>query len=540
MFVAPPYSSSFRDSRGFFAIPLAFLLAGSLALATDVSTYHNDSARTGRNLKETILTPTNVNSASFGLLFSAAVDGVIDAQPLYLASVHIPGQGTHNVLYAVTENDSAYAFDADTGAQLWRTTVRKSSEIPSDTRNCAQITPEIGVTSTPVIDRSAGVNGILFLVAMSKDSAGNYYQRLHALDLATGAERKGGPVTISARYPGTGEGSSGGFVSFDAVQYAERAGLLLLNGVVYTAWTSHCDADPYTGWIIGYQETSLQRSAILNVTPNGSEGAIWQAGDGLAADSLGNIFLLDANGTFDTTLDSRGFPIHGDFGNGMLKISTTGANLEVADYFNAYDTVSESDSDTDLGSGGVILIPPLKDSSGKSWNLAIGAGKDGNIYVADRKNMGKFSPLNDNAIYQELDGVLPGGVWSAPAYFDGNVYFGPVNASLLQFRFANAKLGATPVSQSAITFTYPGTSPSISANGTANGILWAIEHTSSSVLHAYDPSNLAVEYYNSNEASGGRDQFGCASHFGTPTVANGKVYVGTSNGVAVFGLLANK
>ena len=503
------------------------------ALATDVVTYHNDNARTGQNLQETILNLSNVSSSNFGKLLTFSVDGIIDAEPLYLSVVSIPGKGTHNVVYAVTENDSVYAFDADTGRQLWQVSLLGSGERPSDDHGCRFITPHIGITSTPVIDRGSGPNGTIYVVAMSKKSS-QYFQRIHALDITTGKEQFGGPVAVHAKYPGHGDNSHNGYVIFDPGQYAERQGLLLLNHAIYTGWTSHCDFRPYTGWLIGYDESTLKQTSVLNLTPNGNEGAIWQSGAGMAV-AGDNIFLLDANGTFDTALNSKGFPKNGNYGNAFVKVSTS-TKLRVADYFSMYNTVSESEADEDLGSGGALVVPPQKDSDGKTRYLAIGAGKDQNIYVVDRTNMGKFSP-NRNNIYQEIDGVLGGGMYAMPAYFHGNVYFGPQGHNLLHFRFSKAKLSTAPVSKSAITFTYPGSTPSVSAHGSSNGIVWAIEHASPSVLHAYDASNLANELYNSNQAQNGRDQFGDASHFGTPIIVNGKVYVGTTNGIAVFGLL---
>ncbi|MGA7380975.1 MAG: pyrrolo-quinoline quinone [Terriglobales bacterium] len=518
-------------------LTLFVICAAGLSSATDVVTYHNDIYRSGQNLQETILTPSNVNSTAFGKLATLPVDNVIDAEPLYLSAVNIPGKGAHNVVYVVTENDSVYAFDADQGTLLWRVSVLGAGEMPSDTHSCEQIHPVIGITSTPVINRQFGPHGIIYVVAMSKNSSSTYFQRIHALDVATGKEESGSPITVSAKYPGTGDGSQGGYVIFDPGQYAERQGLLLLNGVLYTAWTSHCDTRPYTGWVIAYNAKTGAQAGVLDLTPNGNEGAIWQAGAGMASDGT-SIYLLDANGTFDTDLNAQGFPVNGDFGNAFLKISTSNGNLAVADYFNMYNTVEESDTDTDLGSGGAMLLPTMKDGQGKSHELAIGAGKDENIYIVNRNNMGKFNPQNDNAIYQELDGALPGGLWSMPAYFNGNVYFGPVGSNLLQFSFTNAELSTSPVAQSPETFTYPGSTPSVSANGTQNGIVWAIEHSDpNDVLHAYNASSLAKELYNSGQAPNGRDSFGTASHFGTPMIVNGKVYVGTRNGLAVFGLL---
>jgi hypothetical protein len=521
-------------------VPLiCFTLFAVLASsATDVVTYHNNIARTGQNPHEVILTTSNVNASSFGKLFTFPVDGIIDAQPLYLSAVSIPGQGTHNVAYAVTENDSVYAFDADLGTPLWHVSVLESGEVPSDDRGCNQISPQIGITSTPVIDRSSGPHGTIYVVAMSKNSS-QYFQRIHALDITTGQEEFGGPVAVQAKYPGTGDNSHDGYVIFDPGQYAERQALLLLNGVIYTGWTSHCDNRPYTGWIIGYNEDTLSQSGVLNLTPNGSEGSIWQNGSGIASDGE-SLFFLDANGTFDTTLNKKGFPNKGDYGNAFLRVSAKNKKLQVVDYFNMYNTIQESDNDQDLGSGGALVLPPMKDSSGRTRYLAIGAGKDQNIYVVDRTNMGKFNPNNDNAIYQEIDGVLGGGEWASCAYFDGNVYFGPVGNRLLQFQFAKAQLSTSPRSRSVASFTYPGTTPSVSANGLTNGIVWTIEHNGpDDVLRAYNAWNLASELYNSSQARHNRDQFGNASHFGTPMIVNGKVYVGTVNSVAVFGLLGN-
>lgn len=515
------------------ALVMAFT---GVAGATDVVTYHNDLARTGQNLDETILNLKNVKSSTFGLLFTMPVDGKIDAEPLYLSSVSIPNQGTHNVIYAVTENDSVYAFDADKGSLLWQVSLLEKNETPSDDHGCSQISPQIGITSTPVIDRSSGANGTIYVVAMSVDKGGHYFQRLHALDITTGSEEFGGPTTVKARYPGTGDNSHDGYVYFDPAQYAERQGLLLLNGVIYLAWTSHCDQRPYTGWIIGYSESTLSRTGVLDVTPNGYEGSIWQSGAGMASDGEA-IYFLDANGLFDTTLNSKGFPIKGDYGNGFIKLSTRNDKLRVADYFNMYNTVQESDSDEDLGSGGALVLPPMKDAQNNTWHLAIGAGKDSNIYLVNRNNMGKFNPNNDNAIYQEIDGALPGGIWSMPAYFNGSVYYGPEGYYLLQYTFSQAKLGTTPASNSAAAFEYPGSTPSVSADHQQNGIVWAIEHSDpNDVLHAYDARNLQNELYNSNQA-GNRDQFGTASHFGTPLIVNGKVYVGTNSNVTAFGLL---
>ena len=502
-----------------------------------VLTWHNDNERTGRNTSETALTLKNVNSTTFGKLFVLSTDGLVDAEPLYAPNLTVGG-ATHNVLFVVSENDTAYAFDADTGSALWQVTALLGGETASDNRGCGQVTPVIGITSTPVIDLSSGPHGTIYLVAMSKDSSGSYHQRLHALDVTTGTEQFGGPVDVSAKYPGTGDNSQGGYVIFDPKQYKERAGLLLLNHTIYTSWASHCDDRPYTGWIMGYNETTLAQQSVIDVTPNGNEGAIWAAGSGLAADSQSNIYFDDANGTFDTSLNGNGFPVNGDYGNAIVKLSTKKKELAVADYFNMYNTVSESDADEDLGSGGAMVVPNVKDSSGVIHGLVVGAGKDSNIYLADRTNMGKFNPQNNNQIYQELSGALAGSVYSAPAFSEDKIYYGAVNDNIKAFAFnSSAKLSSTPQSQTPTSFGYPGATPSISGSNKNNLILWATENTTPAVLHAYNAGNLAVELYNSNQAAGNRDHFGSGNKYITPMIANGKVYVGTQTGVGVFGLL---
>jgi len=514
-------------------VAMLSVTSGTTTTMTDVVTYKNDLYRSGADLTESTLTPSNVNAASFGLLRILPVDGKVDAQPLYLSHFSIGG-AIHNTLFVATEHDSVYAFDADTGAVLWQVSLLEPGETTSDAHGCSQVVPEIGITSTPVIDRHAGADGEIYVVAMSKDSSSTYHQRLYALDLTTGAERPGGPTEIAATYPTLG----GGTTVFDAGQYEERAALLLLGGTLYTSWSSHCDYAPYSGWIIAYSQSTLARSAVLNVGPNGgSRGpAIWMSGGGPAADAAGNLYLLTANGPFDTTMDANGFPSKQDYGNSFLKISTAGGGLQITDYFTVDNEVAESASDVDLGSGGAMLLPDFSDATGTVRHLLVGAGKDGNLYVVDRDSMGKFNP-SSNAIWQQLTGALQSGIWSTPAYFNGTVYYGAQYAPLKAFTFSNAQLAVSPQSQSPTQFGYPGTAPSVSANGTANGIVWAHENGDPAVLHAYDAGNLAHELYNSNQAPNDRDHFGAGNKFITPTVADGKVFVGTTNSVAVFGLL---
>ena len=524
-----------QRSLRFSAILLGYFVALSLARAANVLTWHNDNARTGQNLRETQLTPANVNATNFGKLFQINVDGNVYAQPLIVTNVTIPNQGVHNVVIIVTEHDTVYCRDADNGTALWRKSMLKSGETPSDPRNCSQITPEIGITATPVIDLATGPHGTIYVVAMSKNGS-SYFQRLHALDLTTGAEQFGGPVNIVATYPGTGVNNNGqGSVVFDPKQYKERVGLVLNGSIVYTFWASHCDINPFTGWVIGYNKNTLARVRVLNLTPNGSHGAIWASGAAPAIDVAGNIYALVADGTFDTSLNSNRFPSMGDFGNCIVKLSNLNGSLSVTDYWTMYNTVAESSSDQDLGSGGAMLLPDMIDVNGVTRHLLVGAGKDAHIYIANRDNLGKFRAVSNATLYQDVSGALAHGVWGAPAYFNGHLYYGAVNDQLKSFIFANARLKPTPSSKTALTFGYPGTIPSVSANGTRNAIVWAARNSTPAELHAFDANNLATELYSTTDA-GSRDSFGNGNKFAVPTIANGKVYVGSTSSVGVFGL----
>ena len=502
----------------------------------DVTTYHYDNLRTGQNLTETTLMLANVNQAKFGKLGELMVDGKVDGQPLYLSQVAVPGVGTKNVLYVVTEHGSVFAFDADTvsgtsSKPLWQISTQLPGESPSDDRGCGQVTPEIGITSTPVIDRTRGA---IYVVAVSKNSSGNYFHRLHALDITSGKELFGGPTTIAPTFPGNGAGGANGTLVFDPAQYNERPGLLELNGTIFTTWGSHCDIGAYTSWMIGFSADTLKQSNVLNLVPNGNDGGTWMSGAAPAADAAGNIYFIIGNGTFDTALNTAGFPSQGDCGNCYVKVSST-LPLTLLDYFTPLNTVAESNVDEDLGSGGPLLLPDVTDASGKTRHLAVGSGKDAIIYVLDRDNMGKFSSTQNN-IYQQISGQLGGQEFGKPSYFNGTVYYGAVNDSIKAFHIASARLATTPSSKTSTQFAYPGATPAISANATNNGILWAVENGATAVLHAYDATNLASELYNSNQAAATRDHF-AGNKFITPMIANGKVFVGTPNSVAVFGLL---
>ncbi len=506
---------------------------------TNVLMFRNDGFHTGQNLTETTLTPANVNPTRFGKLTVLPADGKVDGQPLYVAGLNMPDQGIHNVVFMASEHDTVYAYDADhPGNPLWRVSVLEAGETPADTQGCGQVEPEIGVTATPVIDLSAGRHGTMYLVSMSKDRGGSYHQRLHALDITSGEEQFGGPAEITATFPGNGDASRGGLVYFNPRMYKDRSALVLSDGVLYTTWASHCDARPYTGWVIGYDQYSLTQSLVYNFTPDGEGGSIWGSGAGPAVDPQGNLFFQLANGTFDGNLDVQGFPFKGDYGNAFVKLSVDGRVPKVLDYWTMHNSEMESDGDVDLGSGGVMLLPDLVDANGVVRHLGTGAGKDGNVYVFDRDNMGKFNP-GDNTLYQELPGALGNSQFASPAWFNGTIYYGATSDYIRAFSVTGGRLSAS-VAMTPIVFGYPGATPSVSANGTNNGILWAIENNAVAVLHAYDAGNIARELYNSSQAAQGRDYLGPGSKWISPTIADGKVFVPTASGVAVFGLLLRR
>ncbi|MBV8052155.1 MAG: pyrrolo-quinoline quinone [Acidobacteriaceae bacterium] len=517
-----------------FLVVLLFLSLSHSRAQVNVLTWHNTNKRDGRNTTETILTPANVNMSTFGLLFTIPVDGKVDAQPLYVQGLTVAG-AKHNVLFVATENDSVYAFDADAGALLWHRSVFGVGETPSDNRSCDQVEPTIGVTATPVINQSFGPHGTIYVEAMSKNSSGQYFHRLHALDLTTGTEEFGGPVTIAPTYKGTGDGSSGGEVRFDPGQYKERAALLNLKGLIYLGFSSHCDIRPYTGWLVGFDAYTLMQTNVINVTPNGSGGAIWMSGAGPAATGT-DIYILTANGTFDAKLNASGFPTSGDYGNAFVKLETASGEWGITDYFTMSNTTTESSDDTDFGSGGVLLMGNVYDANKNVRELAVGAGKDTNLYVVDRTNLGKYSP-NGNDIFQVLPDAFAKGIFSSPAWLAPYLFYGPSDAPIQAFQFSGGKFAAAPSSKTSESFGYPGATPSISCNGQENAILWAVGNHSTAVLYAYDALDLSNELYNSNLAANDRDHFGAGNKFITPTIANGKVYVGTTTGVGVFGLL---
>jgi Legume lectin domain/Chitobiase/beta-hexosaminidase C-terminal domain/Fn3 associated len=529
-------------------VPVLLCLVLGAQAQTNVVTQHNDISRTGQNNNETILTPANVNTNTFGKLFSYSIDGQAYAQPLYVAGVTMgsgPQAGTrHNVVFVATEHDSVYAFDADSNAgsnasPLWKISLLDSAHgagfgatpVPSGDVGSDDITPEIGITATPVIDSNTNT---LYVVGKTKES-GNYFQRLHALDITTGQE-KISPVTLSAQVNGNGNGSSGGVVRFDPKLGNNRAGLLLLNGVVYIAFASHGDQGPYHGWILAYNANTFQQVGVFCPTANGAASGIWMSGAGLAADTInsGRLFVATGNGAFNATAPYTNSMSYGD---DIIRLEAGSGAMRVSDQFTAFNQQSLSNADLDLGSGGVLLLPDQ--SSGGHTHLLVQASKEGRIYLVDRDNLGGFNSNGDN-IVQEVTGQI-GGVWGAPAYWNGHLYFWASNDSLKSFSFSNGVIGSR-TGASGENGGYPGPTPSISSNGNSNGIVWDVFTSAygsggSAVLLAHNASNVSTTLYSSTQNSG-RDNPGRATKFVVPTITNGKVYVGTSNFLSVYGLLA--
>jgi hypothetical protein len=556
---------------------------------SDVTTYHNNNERTGLNPNEKILTPANVKVSSFGLLFSQPVDGQVYGQPLYLSQVNIPNNGMRNVVFVITEHDSVYAFDADSNAGinasfLWQDPFVKTPNIvtvaaPGDTGSatcqwlpCDDINPEIGITGTPVIDQQSLT---LYVVSKTKETSGghtHFVQKLHALDVRSGTEKFGGPAVIADTIcdnpavdqyeyvsgpvvPGSGESNEGNnTVFYNALRQANRSGLALINDVVYVPSASHCDCPPYHGWLLGFDARTLKPLSVFITTPNArssdqahlAAGGIWGAGDAPAADSENSLYFPTGNGLFDTTMTANGFPILGNFGDSILKVvldhsssptqpNQNGWGVKVADFFTPHNQDNLWTSDTDLGSGGVVVLP---DQRSAPRHLLVQAGKEGTIYLIDRDNLGKFNVGNDNQIVQPIPGAI-GGAWCTPAFFNDTLYYNGSSDVLKAFRLSNGKFSTTPVAKATTQFGSSAT-PSVSGAG-EEAIAWTLQTDQNGkgppILHAYRADNL-MELYNSAMAARHRDQPpGNAIKFTVPTVVNGKVYIGTSDHVVVYGLL---
>ncbi len=525
------------------------LTTNLVQLSTAVLTYHNDNTRWGVNPNETMLTLANVNTNSFGKIFSYAVDGFVYAQPLIMTNVNIPGKGVHNVVYVATEHNSVYAFDADdnsgaNAAPLWQTSFLGPgvTTVPNGDVGTTDITPEIGITSTPVIDP---VTGTIYLEVKTKEPGPVYVHRLHALDIATGLERANfnSPAVITCtNYPGNGtsgytDNDGKGHVSWNPLREHSRPALTLLNGVVYMSFASHGDNQPYHGWFLGYNATNVaQQVGVYNATPNGAEGGFWDGGGGPSVDPQGNLYFQTGNGSFD---GDNSLSTASSYAMSLLKLATTNG-ITLVDYFAPNNAVDLSDSDQDLGSAAPMILP---DSAGSvaHRHLVMGGGKTAPIYLVDRDNMGRFNGTSGtNRIVQQFNGGPGGDRDTSPAFFNNTLYNIDSNSRIGAYTITNALFDTTPVETPDTYANKGGATASISANGTGNAILWAIYNSGGQspatpcVLRAYNATNLTQKLYSSDQLSS-RDAAGTAVKFTTPTIANGKVYVGAQYSLSVYG-----
>ncbi len=506
----------------------------TISVAAQVTTSQYDNARTAATLNEKILTPANVNSKTFGKLGAYKVDGPVYAQPLFLPNVEVPGKGTHDLLYVATEHDSVYAFDANKPGDppLWQVSFldknRGTVPLSEDDVQCFFLRPEVGITSTPVIDLQSGTLYVLARTRIRHSVGTNeYFQHLHALAITTGVEKFGGPKLISVSLPGKGAGSSNGQVAFDPVKENPRAALTLANGNVYLTWASSCDVDNYHGWVMAYDAQTLAQKSVLNVNPDGAEAGIWLADTGPAADAEGNLYVPTGNGTFDAGSGGR------DYGDSVLKLD--GSTLAIRDYFTPHDQDRISNADSDVGSSGPTILP---DQSGPHRHLLLQPTKDSTIYVIDRDNMGKYHRDSD-AIVQTIK--MSGGGYGAIAYWNGHAYFACSDDNLRDYAIRNGQL--TPAGATTTKFANPGATPSVSADGNKNAIVWAIAtktwngpDNKPAILYAYDATKLDAPIYTSEQNSQ-RDRAELATRFVIPVVVDGRVYFGTRSEVEVYGLL---
>ena len=520
-----------------YCIALEVTLAITTSLA-QVTTSQYDNSRTGATLHERILTPQNVNPKQFGRLGAFKVDGAVYAQPLYLPSVDVPGKGNHDVLFIATEHDSVFAFDANRPGDppLWQVSfldpARGVTTVSEDDAQCPFIRPEIGITSTPVIDLKTGTLYVLARTRIKhRVGANEYFQHLHALAITTGVEKFGGPKLISASVPGKGAASANGKVAFDPLKENSRAALTLTNGVLYLAWASSCDVDPYHGWVMAYDPQTLAQRAVLNVTPDGGEAGIWLSDTGPAADADGNLYVPTGNGTFDAGSGGR------DYGDSVLKLAldASSSSLAIRDYFTPHDQDRISEADSDVGSSGPLLLP---DQPGPHRHLLLQPTKDSTIYVMDRDNLGKFRRDGD-ALVEMIR--MPGAGYGAMAYWNGHIFFGASDDHLRDYAVKNGEF--TLNASSNMKFANPGATPSISADGNKNAIVWAIAtktwngpDNKPAVLYAFDATHLDQPIYTSEQNSQ-RDRAAMATRFVFPIVVNGRVYFAARGEIEVYGLL---
>ena len=497
-------------------IPGIFLLSGLVWGQVSVTTYHNDNARTGQQLGEVVLTPQNVKAGAFGKRFSHAVDGLILAQPLIVQGVDVVGKGLHDVVIVATGHGTIYAFDADDamGADaepLWQTstinTANGAAPVTAVQVKCAVILPELGIVGTPVID-AAGQT--VYAVSFSQKHGQNFEFDLHAINLTSGAERAGSPVEIAP--PG-----------FVPIEHKQRGALLLSGGTVYVPFGSNCDNKPYHGWLMAYDAKTLKQTAVFNATLNGGEGSFWNGGAGPAADAQGNVYHMSANGDFDASKQN--------YGDTFMKLTAAPA-LQAADYFTPFNQSYLDVNDIDVGSAGPVLLPD-EVGNAEHPHLLVGAGKEGQIYLLDRDHLGHAQYNLDSLAVQSLP-VLGHSLFGSMAYYQGTLYVATEYSPVRAYHIANASVNTQPSSQSSFTTSALGATPSISANGTANGLVWILAGPAGE-LQAYEAANLGHMVYSSSTLSG--DAPGSWVEFTVPAIADGKVYVGTQDHLVVYGLL---
>jgi hypothetical protein len=506
---------------------LMLILGASLAWGqNNVLTQHNDNARDGLNANETVLTPTNVKASSFGKLFTQNVDGIIAGQPLYASRVLMNDGRTHNVVYVATQHNTVYAFDADStqgnnASPLWSVSLNDggTSDPIADFGCTSTHYTEIGIMGTGVIDPKKTT---LYVVTKTDNNTIRNFS-LHALDLASGNERLGGPVTITGTAP-----SSNGSGIFNPIYQMQRPALLLQNGRLYIGFGGNgCDEYAYNGWLFAYNSQTLQQEAAFLVTPDGTRGSIWQGGSGPAVDENGNIYVVIANGTYDGPAGAN------DFGDSVLKMGWNGNAFGVLDFFTPFNQLQLAQQDLDLGSSGPLVLP---DQPGLYPHELVAGGKQGTLYLINRDNEGQFNADTDNIIQSIPDAVI-NELSGVPSYWNGSVYVAGEGDYIKQFSLVNGLLTEHPVSQTMVAFSSAGpASTEITANGNSNGILWAIRHTNPA-LFAFDPTNLANKFYDSTQALQSRDKLVPVIRFATPTVSNGKVYIGGTTALEVYGLL---
>jgi hypothetical protein len=506
-------------------VSISITVTGSLPTPPSVITWGYSFQRNNVNTKEYILTPTNVRVATFGKLFSYSVDSYIYGQPLFVPKLVVNGS-THNVVYVATQKNSVYAFDADGGGQLWKRNF--GSAIPCTNVHGCGVAPTIGITATPVIDTTLG--NIYVANRQFNSSIGVYSHTLHSLNLVTGADNAGSPVTVTGSVTGTGYDAVNGQIKYNQQTASDRPALLEMNGVVYVAFGSYGDTDPYHGWIIGFSASNLTRTIVFNATPNGQRAGIW--GPSVLASDGTYLYTATGNGTSDSGPD---------WGNSYLKLLPSNGTLSEADFFTPFNVSALTAKDRDLGSGMATLLPTF--SSSPFPHIMIGAGKEGTIYVVSRDSMGHFNSSCDCQIVQSIANAV--GVatntsdlqrnFSTPPYWNGNVYLSGTNDSIKRFRLSTStsKLTIAPSDHSPTTYAFPGSNPVVTGNGNGSGILWAIEK-GAGVLHAYDATKLSTELYNTTQ-NATRDALGSAIKFAPPLVVNGKVYIGTRTQLVVYG-----